>query len=359
MVLSLLVSWFAFGFVILLVSSTHSSVASAYVLSPLSPYSVLHNSNNHNRRCCSVGAAASSRQKSSRTQRQPVAVVGSTGVVRRWDKRLDPLNAFSFNSNKSTQKSTIQVGLYTAQFLLDTKKHPLLRRQITDRYPALPAPLVGSALQLVSHALATANEAVLPSTLKQALRSGSGAIERLRPKLDQTIVDWTIQQPLIQSIPLQSHKEKVQLIAAIVDLALDQLQQEFMLSTPECRLDALYDEMEQIVRYDMTRIQYARYRLRRLLSFVWNNITQRPGVSVVLSTATAALVAGWWLSQNHEGGVSLSKATRKTMMTIMTRIPTALTQGWMSLVTLWHKLAGSAVFLYHFLISSFSAFARR
>jgi len=90
-------------------------------------------------------------------------------------------------------------------------------------------------------------------------------MDKLRPKLQKSIVEGVQQQKAIQDIPILSENEKTKLLEFAIDLALDQLLQDatWVLSAPEDRLRALEQEIAVIQQTEMTWKQRAVYRFRK------------------------------------------------------------------------------------------------
>jgi hypothetical protein len=164
-----------------------------------------------------------------------------------------------FWANQRGADSRIELGIQTAQWLLSNDKRGLLKSSIISKFPFVPEPVVDASIRVV----AAAFKSVAPETLKIALLPGG--MEKLRPVLKQTVVDTVLKQDTIKKFSILSDVEKARLISTIVDGAIDQIFQdaEWVLLTPEERLEALYEEIRLIQKNEMTSVRLALYMFRR------------------------------------------------------------------------------------------------
>lgn len=157
------------------------------------------------------------------------------------------------------QQGGIELGIQTAQMLLNDKRRDQLKDSVARKFPLVPGSVIDSAIAVV----ATAFKTVAPETLKQALQPGG--MVKLRPVLMDAIVEMVVQQDAVKNIRVLSDADKSKLIGNVVDLALDQLLKDanWALSAPAVRLEALQDEIRLIERTEMTVKQLLLYRFRR------------------------------------------------------------------------------------------------
>ena len=179
---------------------------------------------------------------------------GSKHILR---SRATSLRALA--TARHQQQGSIEIGVQTAQLLMNPKKHELLKRDMVKKYPFVPASIIDSCINIVAAAFKT----IAPDTLKQALQPGGMA--KVRPVLKEAVVSAVLQQRVIKYSPILSSNEKANLVATSVDLALDVLlkDSEYLLQRPEVRLEALEEEIRMIQKTEMTTLQIAMYRYRK------------------------------------------------------------------------------------------------
>lgn len=158
----------------------------------------------------------------------------------------------------SAKRSEIELGIRTAQYLMDGRQHDRLKKSIKDKYPLVPDSLIKSGIDIASQGFTQ----VAPSQLKLALKPGG--MEQVRPDIEATIVDYTMKQTVVQNIPILGRDEKRKVIEAIVDLALDNLLKDVdtVLASPEVQLELLEAQIEE-VKSQMGARRLVWYRLRR------------------------------------------------------------------------------------------------
>jgi len=155
--------------------------------------------------------------------------------------------------------NSMELGIQTAQALMNEKKHDELRQKLQKQYPLIPPSVLDAAIDVI----ASGFQQVAPDSLKKALTPGG--MEDFRPVIRKSILDVAKTQKVIKDIPILSQKEKMQLVEYLVDLALDQVigDADYILSAPEVRLEALEAEIRQIKSTEMTRKQRILYRYRQ------------------------------------------------------------------------------------------------
>jgi len=162
-------------------------------------------------------------------------------------------------SNYRGSSSSVELGIQTAQALMNDKKRGQLKDRLQQKFPLVPA----GFLDAIIDAVAAGFTRVAPTTLKRALTPGG--MEQVRPVLKQSMVDAVRDQRAFRDLPVLSEKDKIRLMEVAIDLALDQAlrESEWILSTPQVRLEALQDEIREILTTELTWTQRAWYRYRR------------------------------------------------------------------------------------------------
>lgn len=184
---------------------------------------------------------------------RPVRRLASTAGSKRILSRTTALRSIT------VKQGSIEIGVQTAQLLMNPKKHDLLKRDIVQKYPFLPGAGVDSCINIVAAAFKT----IAPDTLEQALQPGGMA--KVRPVLKDAVVSAVLEQKYIKYSPLLSTTDKTKVVGSLVDLALDQLlkDSEYLLQRPEIRLEALEEEIRMIQKTEMTTTQILLYRYRK------------------------------------------------------------------------------------------------
>jgi hypothetical protein len=187
----------------------------------------------------------------------------------------------------SARGSNVQVGIQTAQLLLNAKRHDELKRGIKKSFPLVP----DAALNVFVRLTAAAFRDAAPEQLRRALRPGG--MEAVRPQLEQSVVDRVMKQPLVAAIPVLNKKEKKDLVATAVDLALDVLLEEssWVLSSPQVRLESLQNEIDDIARNEMNWVQRVRWKAQR------HPLTAAAAAAAATAYVCVGLAPTSWLAQ--------------------------------------------------------------
>ena len=158
----------------------------------------------------------------------------------------------------ANRKSEIELGIQAAQLLLDNRRHDILKKKLSARYPIVPGPVLDTAIRLVANGFST----LAPAQLKLALKPGG--MEQIRPQIERAIVSAVLDQPSVQSFALLNRDEKRRLLETLVDMCLDQILEDadWILSAPEVRLEELEDQVEEVKR-EMGLWRLLHYRVRR------------------------------------------------------------------------------------------------
>jgi len=161
---------------------------------------------------------------------------------------------------KGGKKSGMEVGIQTAQLLMDSRRRTQLKDQMKKEYPLVPDAVLESSIDITAQAFTQ----VAPEKLKIALRPGG--MDRVRPELEGVIVDFALSQPAIQKIPVLDSGDKRRLVELMVTVSLDFILQdaEEVLSSPEVRLEGL-EEQTREVKQMMGPARLFWYRLRHNL----------------------------------------------------------------------------------------------
>jgi hypothetical protein len=157
--------------------------------------------------------------------------------------------------------SAAEVGIQTAQLLLDSKRQTQVKQQLKQDFPLVPGAVIDACLDLTSQAFST----IAPKKLQLALQPGG--MVKVRPELQSAIVDSALKQQMIQAFPLLNREDKAKLLESVVGVTLDYLLQDAqaLLEAPEIRLEALELQLKQVKQ----RMGFARLFKYRL--------TQNPG----------------------------------------------------------------------------------
>uniref|UniRef100_A0A7S2V2I1 Uncharacterized protein n=1 Tax=Fibrocapsa japonica TaxID=94617 RepID=A0A7S2V2I1_9STRA len=114
-------------------------------------------------------------------------------------------------------RSEAELGIQAAQILLSDKSRNQLKNDLKEKYPLVPAPLVGELIDLTARSF----KDVTPAELQLALQPGG--VDKLRPEIKSKVSDSLLQQKIVQDIPILSKTDKTRLSEFLVDLVLDQL----------------------------------------------------------------------------------------------------------------------------------------
>lgn len=137
----------------------------------------------------------------------------------------------------------MEVGIQTAQLLLDDRRKSQLRKQLKTHYPLVPDAVLESCIDVTAQAFTR----VAPTKLQIALQPGG--MEQVRPELEQVIVDFTLSQLSgLPKIPILDSADKRRLVEYMVHMALDHVLKDAqeVLSSPEVRLEALEVKMREV-----------------------------------------------------------------------------------------------------------------
>mmetsp|Transcript_21034 Transcript_21034/g.45856 ORF Transcript_21034/g.45856 Transcript_21034/m.45856 type:complete len:278 (-) Transcript_21034:1319-2152(-) len=142
----------------------------------------------------------------------------------------------------SAQQGGIEVGIQTAQLLMDPRRHDKLKLNIQRRWPLVPDAFLDPCIDLCADAFKN----VAPDKLKLALKPGG--MEKVRPDIERSIVNVAMEQKMVRDIPVLNDADKSKMLEAIVDLALDSIldDAEEILAAPEVRLETLEREMREV-----------------------------------------------------------------------------------------------------------------
>lgn len=154
-------------------------------------------------------------------------------------------------------KKDVELGIRTAQLLLDPRRRLVLTKDLSARFPLVPASALEPAVSLVGDAL----QKVAPEQLKQALTPGG--LEEIRPVIRDSVVEVALDHPIMEGIPLPE-KDKGKMLGNLIDLALDEILKdaEWVLSSPETRLEALETQIHAI-HNEMGRRRLFKYRVSK------------------------------------------------------------------------------------------------
>ena len=142
------------------------------------------------------------------------------------------------------QPGGVELGIQTAQLLMDPRRHDKLKHNIQQRFPFVPEEFLDGCIDLTAEAFTS----VAPNKLKLALKPGG--MEKVRPDIERSIVEIAMKQPLVRDIPVLNDTDKEKMIEALVDVALDAMldDAEELLAAPEVRLQALEEEIREVKR---------------------------------------------------------------------------------------------------------------
>lgn len=142
----------------------------------------------------------------------------------------------------SAQQGGIEVGIQSAQLLMDPRRHDKLKKNIQRSWPLVPDAFLDPCIDLCADAF----RSVAPKKMKQALKPGG--MEKVRPDIERSIVEVTMNQQVVRDIPVLDDADKRKMLELIVDLSLDAIldDAEEILAAPEVRLQALEEEMREV-----------------------------------------------------------------------------------------------------------------
>lgn len=176
------------------------------------------------------------------------------------ETRCTPTFAFSSTSTAlslASDKNRMEVGIQTAQLLMDAQRRDELRKQLKQKFPLVPESLLDAGIDITAQAFTE----VAPGKLKAALRPGG--MDQMRPEIEQVIVDYALEQPIVKNSPILDKKDRRNVLVAIVDMALDYVLKDAqeVLAAPEVRLEELEEKVKAIKRQMGTR-RLIWYRIR-------------------------------------------------------------------------------------------------
>lgn len=163
---------------------------------------------------------------------------------------------FLFSKRPENKNDFLVSGVDAALLLGDKKRQSVFKQDLGKQFPWIPP----GVLDICMDALSTSFDNVTPCDLKKALKPGG--LEKVRPKIEASVVKSLKTQQMIQDIPL-SEDGKNKLLQNIVKLSLDYLLEDAQaaLIAPALKLQTLEREQSEIRRY-MTFWQVTWYRLR-------------------------------------------------------------------------------------------------
>jgi hypothetical protein len=151
----------------------------------------------------------------------------------------------------------MEIGIQTAQLLLDKRRHAELKQNMRRDYPFVPDSVLDICIDITAKAFTT----VAPEKIREALQPG--ALQQAQPELKKALVRAALDQRVIQNIPVIQNKDKEAMLGNVVDLALRFVLKDAqaVLAAPEVRLQALEEQVRR-VQAQMGPWRLALYRLR-------------------------------------------------------------------------------------------------
>lgn len=140
------------------------------------------------------------------------------------------------------RSNNIEVGIQTAQLLMDSKRHGILKKKMKQQFPIVPDVVLDSIIDTIARAFTK----VAPEKLRIALQPGG--MDQVRPDLERVIVRIVLEHPVIQSILLLDDRDKTLLVQTIVSKAIDYVLRDAqeVLAAPEVRLETLEEQLTEI-----------------------------------------------------------------------------------------------------------------
>jgi hypothetical protein len=186
-------------------------------------------------------------------------------------------SGFGGGGGGGSSKNAVQAGIEGALVLTDPKRRGEFNRDVHRRFPWIPPGVVESCTGLLADGFSD----LAPADLKSAL--APGGLEKVRPKLEGTVVRNLQAQAVVRNLPL-SEGDRQALLVYMVRTSLDLLLRDVQpaLAAPSLRLAALDRERREVLRY-MSLRQRVGYRVRH-----------RP-----LRTAGLAMLVAWALYLSH------------------------------------------------------------
>jgi hypothetical protein len=151
----------------------------------------------------------------------------------------------------------MEIGIQTAQLLLDSRRHDELKRKIQKVYPLVPDAVLDVCIDIT----ATAFTRVAPGKIQEALKPGG--MEKAQPELKKALVGAIMDQQVVRDIPLLKNKDKEAMLSTVVDFALEFVLKDAkeVLAAPEVQLQALEEQIRR-VKALMGPRKLALYRIR-------------------------------------------------------------------------------------------------
>lgn len=163
--------------------------------------------------------------------------------------------AGGLGSNKSS-KNIVQSGIEGALVLTDTKRRNQFKRGLNQQFPWIPPGVLESCVDVLSDSFSN----VAPADLKKALQPGG--LEKVRPKLESTVVRNLQDQPIIQNLPL-SEKDRRDLLVFMVSTSLDFFFKDLQSALEESSLKLSMIDRERLeIQKFMSFRQRMCYRIR-------------------------------------------------------------------------------------------------
>mmetsp|Transcript_27226 Transcript_27226/g.38298 ORF Transcript_27226/g.38298 Transcript_27226/m.38298 type:complete len:271 (-) Transcript_27226:1091-1903(-) len=181
--------------------------------------------------------------------------------------------------NNNNNNNNMELGIQIAQSLMSDNDRGYIRlmEQLRTKFPLVPESLMDPMIRTTAQGF----KAIAPAKLQLALQPGKME-DTVKPELSKALVDLAMEQSLLQNIPLLKPKEKQQMVEYLVDQILDHVLQqgnmEWILSTPEVRLQTLEQRVQQI---------YQEMGWKRLL---WYRLRQRRRRSLWLVVVAASML---------------------------------------------------------------------
>jgi hypothetical protein len=206
----------------------------------------------------------------------------------------------------------MEIGILTAQLLLDKRRHAELKQNMRKNYPFVPDSVLDICIDITAKAFTT----VAPEKIRKALQPG--ALQQAQPELKKALVRAALDQRVIQNIPVFKNKDKEALLGNVVDLALRFVLKDAqaVLAAPEVRLQALEEQVRR-VQAQMGPWRLALYRLR-------NNPLQ-----VATRLIVALSVVLLFAKRNDPTVVSARRAFSKLVVLLLTLVQKEI--AWMFL----------------------------
>jgi hypothetical protein len=179
----------------------------------------------------------------------------SSSISSSSNNSMGPFLKLAFQGSNNA-KNPMESGFETALMLTDKKRQVEFKKDLKQQFPLVP----GFVLDICIDSLADAFSSVAPSQLKAALKPGG--LEKVRPELEDTIVENLQKQTMLDSVPL-TKGDKKQLLQYLVSSSLDYLLKDAqeVLAEPSVRLQALEAQKRQIQKF-MPGWQLTWYRIR-------------------------------------------------------------------------------------------------